>query len=106
MNESEFNRLLSSVRTSVRALEKLLAKLAVNRASPRELLQGSDRRVDRQVRALADRMQQELGTKVEISPSRILPNGKREVGRLVIEFYDETDLTRLLESMNLGDLAT
>ena len=54
---------------------------------------------------LARRMQQELGTKVQLSPSRLLADGKREMGKIVIEFFDNEDLSRLLETLNLSDLA-
>ena len=92
---------------SVRALEKLVAALAARGTAETKKPQEAspDRRVERQIKALADRMQQELGTKVQLVPSRALPNGRREAGRMIIEFYDEDDLSRLLESMNLGDLA-
>ena len=48
---------------------------------------------------------QELGTKVALFPARALPDGKREMGRILIEFFDNEDLSRLLETLNLGDLA-
>ena len=50
-------------------------------------------------------MQQELGTKVSLAPARLLADGKREMGRIVIEFFDNEDLSRLLDMLNLGDLA-
>jgi len=89
---------------SVRALEKLVAA-AVAPKTAKPAPKSAPSRSDRQIKALADRMQQELGTKVQLIPSQVLPNGRREAGRMIIEFYDGDDLTRLLESMNLADLA-
>ncbi len=94
---------------SVRALEKLVAGLGKPRG-PKKPEAGKpgaavDEKTARQLKFLADRMQQELGTKVQLAPARALPDGKREMGRIVIEFFDNEDLSRLLEMLNLGDLA-
>jgi ParB family transcriptional regulator, chromosome partitioning protein len=95
---------------SVRALEKLVAGLrpwpsAGRRSSRRRPPERkSDDKRAKHLKFLADRMQQELGTKV-CWPARALPDGKREMGRIVIEFFDNEDLSRLLETLNLGDLA-
>ena len=95
---------------SVRALEKLVAGLqAVDKAKKKETAKPLDQKPDdksaKHLKFLADRMQQELGTKVVLAPSRLLADGKREMGRIVIEFFDNEDLSRLLETLNLGDLA-
>ena len=95
---------------SVRALEKLVAGLqAADKAKKKETAKPLDQKPDdksaKHLKFLADRMQQELGTKVVLAPSRLLADGKREMGRIVIEFFDNEDLSRLLETLNLGDLA-
>lgn len=90
---------------SVRALERLLAARREEKKPATPVEPTRPTAASRQMRALADRMQQELGTKVQLTPARTLANGRKEAGRMVIEFYDEGDLTRLLETMNLGDLA-
>ena len=95
---------------SVRGLEKLVAGLGRPREPARKggTATGGgkpDEKSARQLKFLADRMQQELGTKVQLFPARVLPDGKREMGRIVIEFFDNEDLSRLLEILNLGDLA-
>ena len=95
---------------SVRALEKLVAdlgrpKIAKKAAEPAKGAAAGDEKSARQLKFLADRMQQELGTKVSLTPARALADGKREMGRIVIEFFDNEDLSRLLETLNLGDLA-
>ena len=95
---------------SVRALEKLVAGLGKTKGEKKkdDLKKGGgtlDEKSAKQLKFLADRMQQELGTKVALTPSRLLADGKREMGRIVIEFFDNEDLSRLLETLNLGDLA-
>lgn len=94
---------------SVRALEKLVAGLGKPQGGKKTELRKDDGKADeksaKQLKFLSDRMQQELGTKVTLSPARLLADGKREMGRIVIEFFDNEDLTRLLETLNLGDLA-
>jgi ParB family transcriptional regulator, chromosome partitioning protein len=96
---------------SVRALEKLVAGLQAaarkdQKKAPAQAGGGkSDEKTAKHLKFLADRMQQELGTKVALLPSRLLADGKREMGRIVIEFFDNEDLSRLLEMLNLGDLA-
>ena len=75
---------------SVRALEKLVADLgrgpkprtAAETGAPQA--RATDEKTARQLKHLADRMQQELGTKVLLTPARLLPDGKREMGRIVI----------------------
>ena len=91
---------------SVRALERLMAaRRAEKRPAAVPVEVPSTTASARQMRALADRIQVELGTKVLLTPARTLSNGRKEAGRMVIEFYDEGDLTRLLETLNLADLA-
>ncbi len=95
---------------SVRALEKLVAGLGRSKGGRKtddlEKKAGAiDEKSAKQMKFLADRMQQELGTKVLLAPSRLLADGKREMGKIVIEFFDNEDLSRLLEMLNLGDLA-
>ncbi len=94
----------------MRALEKLVAGLqAADKVRKKEAAKPLDQKPDdksaKHLKFLADRMQQELGTKVVLSPSRLLADGKREMGRIVIEFFDNEDLSRLLETLNLSDLA-
>jgi len=94
---------------SVRALEKLVSGLsATGKGGGKKKTGGSggviDEKTARHLTFLADRMQQELGTKVTLSPSRPLANGKREMGKIAIEYFDNEDLSRLLEMLNLGDL--
>lgn len=93
---------------SVRALEKLVAGLArPTPAAKRPESPGKPPASDqsaRQLKFLADRLQQELGTKVTLTPARLAPDGKRAMGQIVIEYFDNEDLSRLLEMLHLGDL--
>ena len=92
--------LVSPAESEVRIMEAVVKKI------PSKPDDGKiDEKTAKHLKFLADRMQQELGTKVILSPSRLLADGKREMGKIVIEFFDNEDLTRLLEALNLGDLA-
>ena len=93
---------------SVRALEQL-AKAAPHVPAKRNPPAAtsatvSNERQARQLRHLAERMQQELGTKVTLTAPRTRADGRKETGTLTIEYYDDEDLSRLLEALNLGDL--
>jgi len=94
---------------SVRALEKLIEGLSRPGLGSKKKKQGTttggvDEKTAKHLKFLANRMQQELGTKVVLSPSRLLAGGKREMGQIVIDYFDNEDLSRLLETLNLGDL--
>ncbi|MCC5848135.1 MAG: ParB/RepB/Spo0J family partition protein [Verrucomicrobia bacterium] len=52
---------------------------------------------------LIDRLHQRLGTSVRISPTRSLANGKKQRGKLEIDFYSNDDLDRLLELFGLAE---
>ncbi|MBR3581849.1 MAG: ParB/RepB/Spo0J family partition protein [Kiritimatiellae bacterium] len=93
---------------SVRALEKLVSGMdaaakRVRRPTSRPAA-AEDAKALQQLKFLSDRMQQELGTKVSLEPARALADGKREMGKIIIEWFDNEDLSRLLETLNLGDL--
>ena len=110
----ETNRELLAARVvvqglSVRALEKLVSGLnATGRSGGKKKTPGGgaplDEKTAKHLKFLADRMQQELGTKVILTPSRLLAGGKREMGKIMIEYFDNEDLSRLLETLNLSDL--
>lgn len=94
---------------SVRALEKLISGLnrpgkGGGKKKPASGSGGVDEKTAKHLKFLASRMQQELGTKVALVPSRMLAGGKREMGQIVIDYFDNEDLSRLLETLNLGDL--
>jgi len=93
---------------SVRALEQLakaVPHVPAKRNPPAATSATvSNERQARQLRHLAERMQQELGTKVTLTAPRTRADGRKETGTLTIEYYDDEDLSRLLEALNLGDL--
>lgn len=93
---------------SVRTVEKLVAAMNAGRGrktvpAPVPAVSASAKE-EKHLRFLAEKIQQELGTKVQLTPVRLLADGRRETGRIVIEYFDHEDLSRLLETMNLGDL--
>jgi len=95
---------------SVRALEKLVAGLGSGgsgkgKKTGKPAAGPDNAKGAKQLKFLSDRMQQELGTKVMLTPARTGADGKREMGRIIIEYFDNEDLSRLLETLNLGDLA-
>lgn len=55
------------------------------------------------VQYLTDRLHQRLGTSVRISPTRTLPNGKKQRGKVEIDFYSNDDLDRVLEILGLTE---
>ena len=94
---------------SVRALEALVAgsrkKPTTDVAEKKpDAAPDADGANARQLRFLEEKIQQALGTKVQLVGSRVLADGRHEMGRMVIEFFDAEDLSRLLETLNLGDL--
>lgn len=92
---------------SVRALEAIVnpeKKKPVPGAEKPAAEPRTDTSADQQLKFLAEKIQQELGTKVTLFAARSLPNGRREMGRIIIEFFDGEDLSRLLETLNLSGL--
>ncbi len=92
-------------RWSVRELERQIKnRLAV----PKRPKAGSKAKLDipaDHLQYLTDRLHQRLGTSVRISPTRTLPNGKKQRGKVEIDFYSNDDLDRVLDLLGLtGDL--
>jgi len=89
---------------SVRALEKLVrAAPAVRPVSRPSVASGTASRAASQLRHLGERLQQQLGTKVVLSAAGRRSDGRAVPGTITIEYYDDEDLSRLLEAMNLAD---
>jgi ParB family transcriptional regulator, chromosome partitioning protein len=55
------------------------------------------------VQFLTDKLHQKFGTSVRLLPSKSLPNGKKQRGRLEIDIYSNDDLDRVLDILGLGD---
>ncbi len=51
---------------------------------------------DTHLRDLQDKLQQKLGTAVHVHSSRVLANGKKAHGQVVIDFFNADDLDRLM----------
>ncbi|MCA1809667.1 MAG: ParB/RepB/Spo0J family partition protein [Kiritimatiellia bacterium] len=80
---------------SVRALEKLVARLKRGLRRPRRASE-QDMPPDH-LRHLTEVLHQHFGTAVRITPSRTLAGGRKVKGMLEIDFYSNDDLHRLLE---------
>ncbi|MCF7838488.1 MAG: ParB/RepB/Spo0J family partition protein [Candidatus Marinimicrobia bacterium] len=86
---------------SVRALERLSAPRRTPAARPRQ--RADDDLPAAQVRDLTERLQQHLGARIHLVPSRTLANGTRQVGRLEIQFHSNAELDRLLVALQMPD---
>lgn len=86
---------------TVRALERLIARRNET---------GQSKNVDtakpdlpeEYLRDLSDRLHRHFGTAVRLTSSKEYANGKRSKGLLEIEFYDNGDLSRILELLGLS----
>jgi len=89
-----------SVRETERRVKKLLNPPSPASSSPPK----SDIPADH-VQFLTDKLHQRFGTSVRLVPTRSLANGKKQRGRLEIDFYSNDDLDRVLDILGLtGDL--
>jgi ParB family chromosome partitioning protein len=92
-------------RWSVRELERQVKNRLSTPKSPKS---SSKAKLDipaDHLQYLTDRLHQRLGTSVRISPTRTLPNGKKQRGKVEIDFYSNDDLDRVLDLLGLtGDL--
>lgn len=84
---------------SVRALEKIVQKLGRPTRKPRS--EKSDLPAD-YIRNLSDQLHAHFGTAVHIHSTRTLPNGKKIKGTIQIDFYNNEDLSRVLEVLGIG----
>jgi len=84
---------------SVRALEKVVAKLKKPAKKPRA--QKSDLPLD-YVRHLSEKLHQHFGTAVKVNSTKTLANGKKVKGSIQIDYYNNDDLTRVLEILGIN----
>lgn len=89
-------------RWSVRELERQVRRLTQPAAGPKTKGGKVDLPADH-LTYLTDRLHQRLGTSIRITPTRSLPNGKKQRGKLEIDFYSNDDLDRLLDLLGLQD---
>ncbi len=84
---------------SVRALEKIVEKM---KAPPKKKrAQKSDLPLD-YVRHLSEKLHQHFGTAVKVQSTKTLANGKKVKGSIEIDYYNNDDLTRVLEILGIG----
>jgi ParB family chromosome partitioning protein len=79
---------------TVRALERLIARRAVERNSADNKKQDIP---ESHVRYLLEKLHGKFGAPVRLQPSVTFANGRRAKGSIEIDFADNDDLTRLLE---------
>jgi ParB family chromosome partitioning protein len=84
---------------SVRALEKIVEKLKRPPKKPRA--KKSDLPLD-YVRHLSEKLHQHFGTAVRIQSTKTLANGKKVKGSIEIDYYNNDDLTRVLEILGIS----
>lgn len=81
---------------SVRALERLVKKRNIPAKKPRA--EKSDVPGD-YLQSLTDELHRHFGTRVRISPSKTLTNGRKVKGSVEIDYHDNDELDRLLSIM-------
>ena len=84
---------------SVRALEKITDQLKKPAKKPRA--EKADLPSD-YIRHLSEKLHQHFGTAVHISSTKTLSNGKKVKGSIQIDYYDNEDLTRVLEIFGIS----
>ena len=83
---------------SVRALEKIIDRL--NKPTKKPRAQKSDLPLD-YIRHLSEKLHQHFGTAVKVSSTKTLANGKKVKGSIEIDYYNNEDLTRVLDILGL-----
>ncbi len=95
-----YGRLAVKDGLSVRALEKLIARATRVPRKPRAERADMDRT---HLADLVDRLRRHFGTRVRVTPSRTLANGKKAKGALEIEFHSNDELTRILDLLGVEE---
>ncbi len=83
---------------TVRALERLIARRAVERNAAESRKQDIP---ESHVRYLLEKLHGKFGAPVRLQPSVTFANGRRAKGSIEIDFADNDDLTRLLEIIGI-----
>jgi len=84
---------------SVRTLEKIVERMKTPPKKKRA--QKSDLPLD-YVHHLSDKLHQHFGTAVKIHSTKTLANGKKVKGSIEIDYYNNEDLTRVLQILGIG----
>lgn len=87
---------------SVRELERQ-TKALLQPANPRKESSTKTDIPPDHVQFLTDKLHQKFGTSVRLTPTKSLPNGKKQRGKLEIDFYSNDDLDRVLDLLGLSD---
>jgi ParB family chromosome partitioning protein len=87
---------------SVRETERQIKKRLLPAKKPAGTLSKNDIPPDH-VQFLTDKLHQMFGTSIRLTPSRSLANGKKEKGKLEIDFYSNDDLDRVLDILGMSD---
>ncbi len=82
---------------TVRALERAVA--AVNTPAPTKTAKNDLPAT--YLRDLTDKLHAYFGTAVRVTPGRTLPNGRHSKGMLEVDFYDNEDLSRILDLLGV-----
>jgi ParB family chromosome partitioning protein len=91
-------------RWSVRELERQVKK-RLQPVKPKTATSSKTDIPEEHVKLLTDKLHERFGTSVRLLPTKSLPNGKKQRGRLEIDFYSNDDLDRLLDLLGLsGDM--
>lgn len=85
---------------SVRDLERVVERL---KRVPRKKRESHDDMPSSHVTYLTDRLHQHFGTAVHIEPCRTLANGRKVKGQMVIDFFSNDDLDRILDLLGLTE---
>lgn len=85
---------------SVRELERRMVR---PRGLSRRNRVGKPVLPDAQWSAVLDRLREKLGTGIRLDPCRALPGGRTGKGRLILEYYSDDDLDRLLVLLGVSD---
>ncbi len=99
--QEQFATRVVSEGLSVRALEKLVAPAAAPAKIPPAVAPADG--VSTFLRDLEDKLHHKLGTRVSVTSTRLLPNGKRMPGKVEITYYSSDDLDRLLMLLGIAD---
>ncbi len=84
---------------SVRTLEKIIEQMNKPKKKPRA--EKTDLPID-YVRHLSEKLHQHFGTAVHINSTKTLSNGKKVKGSIQIDYYNNDDLTRVLEILGIS----
>lgn len=86
---------------SVRHLEKLVQRTRTRPDTPRR--PGASDIPASHVAHLLDILHRHFGTRVHLSPSKTLPNGKKQRGTIQVDFFSNDDLDRILNLLGLKE---